>query len=73
MDELKPCPFCGGEAYLTNAVTVEAVGNGCRDTDIVFVECSTCGARGRAFSEDDFTAEQVQRFAVSAWNLRKER
>ena len=35
--ELKPCPFCGGEAYLS-----EQYGT-------CFVRCKECGAMGGAF------------------------
>ena len=34
MSELKPCPFCGGEAEYLNSETSE------------WVECSKCGAKG---------------------------
>ncbi|MBR2562477.1 MAG: Lar family restriction alleviation protein [Eubacterium sp.] len=55
-EELKPCPFCGGEAKLE---------------DLGFphhVYCTNCGARitGRGFGEDG------EADAIKKWNMRKE-
>lgn len=46
MDELKPCPFCGGEAYLESVF------------DWVCVECNGCKVSTKAY-EDPKEAEEV--------------
>lgn len=58
MQELKPCPFCGGEPYL-----VEAYG---RNRASVFVECAHCEASGEPF---DIGHDKE---AIAAWNTRYE-
>lgn len=56
MDELKPCPFCGGEAYVQFSAfqTAEVV-------------CSKCGARGTAWC-----FEKNEERAIESWNRRVE-
>ena len=44
--ELKPCPFCGGEAMFWN--DTEGVGEDWRTSEFVYVKCRNCGARTRA-------------------------
>ena len=39
--ELKPCPFCGGEAH---RMTTECGGFGTNESGVI--SCSKCGARG---------------------------
>ena len=58
MEELKPCPFCGGQASLY----------GCRRGSDV--ECKECGARTKYFLDGIFTNENSMRMAVEAWNRR---
>lgn len=55
--ELKPCPFCGGEA--------EFGGNDCTG---YFVECLTCGTND-PLPNLSFSMEEV----AAAWNHRAER
>lgn len=45
MEELKPCPFCGGEADI---VTQKVTGDGVRVKD-AYIECTECGIRGSTF------------------------
>ena len=61
MIELLPCPFCGGEAYMTEGV------NGYRMSDIFHgVECMDCRAN---IEMACMTAIE----AAQAWNTRHER
>ena len=55
-EELKPCPFCGGEAKLENMGFPH------------HVYCTNCGARvtGRGFGEDG------EADAIRKWNQRSE-
>lgn len=61
MNELKPCPFCGGDGSFT-IDTVEKT---------VYGSCWTCGARGSGvwYKEDYPSVEEVKK-AVRAWNRR---
>lgn len=59
MTELKPCQFCGDEAYV-----VEAYG---RNGACVFVVCISCEASGEPF---DIGHDKE---AINAWNTRAER
>ena len=58
MEELKPCPFCGGQASLYGC---------CHGSD---VECKECGARTKYFLDGIITNENSMRMAVEAWNRR---
>lgn len=44
MTELKPCPFCGGEAQLVRKSAVDIA------AEAVFVECKKCGAISPIYS-----------------------
>lgn len=61
MNELKACPFCGGDGSLT-IDTVEKT---------VCGSCWTCGARGLGvwYKEDYPSVEEVKK-AIRAWNRR---
>ena len=63
--KLKPCPFCGGEAYIENDFS-----------DYSFmVRCLVCGAKTRTFMtglndipiDDEIAAQNL---AAEAWNRR---
>ena len=57
MEELKPCPFCGGHA---NIVTVTRhIKN-----NLIVVKCDLCGASTKTFSENK------EETATFAWNRR---
>ena len=60
--ELKPCPFCGGEA------SIEQELDGFYGGKIPYVKCVDCGAR----KDHNFygTAEGMREQAVIAWNTR---
>lgn len=57
--ELKPCPFCGGEAQ---------VGWTDFDSGVIFVGCETCGMYCEP--KDCYANEQK---AIEAWNTRAKR
>ena len=70
MEELKPCPFCGGEADC-------ALSRG-RFGWFVNVECEVCGAETKSFSLGAFDEEKWWESlgaskARKAWNRRVER
>ncbi len=54
-DDLKPCPFCGGEAYLRDDVS---------HSTAFFIGCSTVGCFG------EIHWEQTAAEAIAAWNAR---
>ena len=63
MAELKPCPFCGGEAH-----TAIKHGFGGR---MALVICGNCEASGEAFyAENYFIEEKATEKAIEAWNRR---
>lgn len=45
MMELKPCPFCGGEAVMKSYLTNGGVFT--RDNEHVYITCKSCGARSK--------------------------
>lgn len=70
MEELKPCPFCGGEATF-HEYTAAAIENARRNGLVVpaMAECGRCGAM---VSFDDGRYPTRERLA-EAWNRRAER
>ena len=67
MAELKPCPFCGGEARLDKENV--CFGHGERH-DKYFVECISCGARGKREVVYYLTPTECQELVVRSWNTR---
>ena len=64
MEELKPCPFCGGKP------TLEASEDDLKH-HAVYVCCYNCGSiGGSADGEIEETLEAYIRYAVDAWNRR---
>jgi Lar family restriction alleviation protein len=61
MSDLKPCPFCGGEARAKAARIAE-------DAIETWVECGSCGARTEA-TEDAYSDHAT---AAMIWNTRSE-
>ena len=64
MAELKPCPFCGGEAELKKYMC--SLGN----DGYYVVECKICGAKGKAIRNTSFISENDEKRAIEAWNRR---
>ena len=73
MAELKPCPFCGGEAYLERSHRAFI---GAKSTKVSFVRCKECNARSGRFKINDYghTSHSVEAeaSAIEAWNRRTE-
>ena len=69
MRELKPCPFCGGEASMESGRY--------QLDDVMYsfahVECLSCGACGSGFTEEEKPVESLEALAADAWNRRAER
>jgi len=69
MDELKPCPFCGGEAKL---LTDCDGGGGRFDEKITYFfwcVCKKCGAKGKVHKNIYFN-ERMKNAAINSWNRR---
>ena len=61
--ELKPCPFCGGEAEIS--------ATGDYDEIVVSVRCTECTARVRLADDSrDRDFDKLKAEAVAAWNRR---
>ena len=69
--QLKPCPFCGGKAYLEKASRGFDKGESCR---ITYVRCLECNARSPRFALKNFGStshnSEACRYATQAWNKR---
>lgn len=69
MIEIKPCPHCGGAAWLTQNY------NSKTHAYFVFVKCECCGAQGKIYNspEEPTSADWTNaacKAAVRAWNMR---
>jgi len=68
-EELKPCPFCGGEANLYRTYG--------RYGWFITAQCEVCGARSKIFwtrsdpNDPDFWECKAASKATVAWNRRK--
>ena len=68
MNELKPCPFCGGEPMLYHQSSKYT------DYDGNYVYCMNCGCRTKlfeCFNGTGKTHEDTKVEAIEAWNRRK--
>ena len=63
MDELRPCPFCGGEAEVIPHMYFSLALNGWKP-ERYGVVCKDCNTSGNQF----FRGEQQ---AIEAWNRRR--
>ena len=64
MSELKPCPFCGGKAYMAQNYLGQK-----------YVRCPECGACVFGKDTDDFRIskmgeEKAEKAAAESWNRR---
>ena len=70
-NELKPCPFCGGRAYLerSHRAFIDA-----ETTKVTFVRCTVCNARSGRVNIADYgrtsSSIEASNKAVAAWNRR---
>jgi Lar family restriction alleviation protein len=64
--ELRPCPFCGGEAI---------VRVGLHSFDDAVVECQECSASGPIFDDSPHSGSGAKAYntseAITAWNTRQ--
>ena len=60
MDKLKPCPFCGGKAYVRTHIYYGGFSH------TYCVQCHICGAQGSQFYD-------TEKDAIEAWNRRIKR
>lgn len=63
--ELKPCPFCGGEAKIINYTNKEVSPH----KNKTYVECSKCNSGTGVFTQKGVSIEYIQE-AIEAWNRR---
>jgi len=68
MQEIKKCPFCGGDGELTQRYNYR------HGNYFVFVACSLCNAQSKTFTSDDdaehgeWQSKACEK-AVNAWNM----
>ena len=69
--QLRPCPFCGGEAFLERNQRAIIKGEKQR---VSLVKCMSCHARSERFLISDFghssVSKEAEQHAVDAWNRR---
>lgn len=71
MEELKPCPFCGGKVHLERSTRGFWKGESCR---LSLVRCPNCEARGPKIPHSKYgkasNSWEADKEAVEAWNRR---
>ena len=66
MDELKPCPFCGGEAELRTGMEGSLVPH----LAYALCTCKKCGSNSASFNDTAHNGKYVFD-AIEAWNRRE--
>ncbi len=61
MIELKPCPFCGGEAEMVTTVLCHM--------SMAYVKCKECDAKAQTFGDRSHDGSYIFS-AIEAWNRR---
>ena len=64
MNELKPCPFCGGEAHIRTGVTTSIP-----RVSKAIVVCKNCNSSSDWFYDHGLNGEFIMQ-AIEAWNRR---
>lgn len=71
MEELKPCPFCGGRGKLEESFRAFIGGE---TTKVAFVHCRDCNARSGRVKIADYNrtsrSQEASAEAVRLWNNR---
>ena len=66
-NELKPCPFCGGKASMSQGVSVEL--EKYNKGQYEYASCEECGARTTRFFAWAY-GSKTRDMAILAWNRR---
>lgn len=67
MDELKPCPFCGGKAKIINYIDSRFFPT----VNKAYVKCIKCHSSGDVFKQKNNSIDYIEE-AIEAWNRRVE-
>ena len=83
MDELKPCPFCGGKGHISTR-EIRYIGQNCYGAKKIRtgaqVICGRCKARGSLFvdaviyinwADEQKAINPLKEKAIEAWNRRR--
>ena len=67
MEELKPCPFCGGQAKMQFGYPRQQKDK----LKQVFIKCCVCKAKTATMYQQPYQAwEECIQYAIFAWNKR---